>query len=195
MDQVQQWLFETAWWLVAALAVIALVVTLFALLRKDKALRTAGLVALLVAVGWLLATLLVVTPRERALERTQAIVVAYDAQDWAALRSLIDDQTRFDDWLVGEQIVDAARATRQSLRQQGVSLTDASATQDAAGVRVDIEVVSEQDEIIDRLRTAWRFEYVERGNQWVLDRILPLPTDHLNPEDIRRRVRTNVPGR
>ena len=192
MDQIQQYLFATPWWLVAGLVAISLGGLAWALLKRDAKLRNALLIALLVTVGWLAATTLVTTPIEMAERRTNALVDAYNAADWNAFADNIDAQTRLTGGsasIVGEQITLAAEATRRSRDDGEVSITSTEVRKDAAGIRVDISVVAEADEFYGPFRTAWRFDYVERGGVWFLDRIEVLPTDRIKPEDIMRRVR------
>ena len=192
MDQIQQYLFATPWWLVAALVALSLVGLVGAILKRDAKLRNVLLVALLVTVGWLAATTLVTTPTEAAVARTNALVDSYNDADWGTFGDNIDGQTRLTGGtasLVGEQITIAAQATRQSRDDGDVSITSTEVRRDAAGIRVDISVVADADDYYGSFRTAWRFDYVERGGVWMLDRIEILPTDRVKPEDLMRRIR------
>ena len=188
MSSLTETLLGPAWYLPVAALVLAGIVLLFGLVRRDKAARAAGAVALALAAIWLIAASVVVTHRESALAQTRAAVEAYDDADWPALDAVIDDDTRFDNDLVGGEIVRAAEATHDALAHSSVDLATIDAEQSGGRVTVDFEVVSLQGGPVPRLRTAWRFEFARRDGQTVLDRITILPTEQIDPEQIRGQI-------
>lgn len=192
MDLLKTYLFETPWWITVAAAVLAAGVFGYGLLKSDPKIRKIGIGAVIVAVLWLAAGLLVTTAREQAIETTRAIVKAYNDEDWPALRTHIDQYTRFDNYLVGEQITDAAERTREALGQEGASVSDISAVQDSAGVRVRVTVTSLHAGPVPRLKTLWQFEYVMRDGELKLDRITPMDSEQFDADEIRRNVRSPV---
>ena len=188
MSSLTETLLGPAWYLPVAALVLAGIVLLFGLLRRDRAARIAGAVVLALAAVWLVVASLVVTHRESSLAQARAAVEAYDAADWPALDEVIDDDTRFDNDLVGGDIVTAAEATHDTLNHSSVDLATIEAEEAGGRVTVDFEVVSLQGGPVPRLRTAWRFEFVRRDGETVLDRITILPTEQIDPEQIRGRI-------
>ena len=184
-------LFASPTWLIAAIALLFVGLLLFGLFRGRKPLILAGGIALLLCAGWLAAALLVETPSEWALADAEAIATSYGDGDWTDFDARIDDSTRLEDFLVGEQIRTAARATRSAYGQTSVSVAEATAARDAVGVRVTLEVVSLQPGPPPRMRSAWQFDYRKSGDAWVLDRITILPTEQIDPDEIRSRI---IPG-
>ena len=188
MDQASAWLFESSIWLPLALSVAASLVVVFGAARRDRTLIIAGAVVDGLALLWLALTVVVETPREAALERTRAVVQAYADADWPGLTNALDPATDFDT-LSGPALVTAARLTHESLNHETVTLTGVEAETDAAGVRVTADVLSTQGGVVPRLRTAWRFDYAPGPDGTLtLTRIEPLPTEQLDPAQIRGRV-------
>lgn len=192
MDLMKTYLFEMPWWLAAVAIVAAVAVLVVGLLKGNRNLRRIGAVSIVLAVAWLGAGMLVVTPREQAIEATHAIVTAYDAEDWTTLKSHINEFTRFDDYLVGEQIVTAAQQTRGSLNQEGAAISDITAVQDPAGVRVRVTVTSRHAGPIPRLDTLFQFQYVLRNGELMLDRITPMDSEQFSADQLRRHVVSDV---
>ncbi len=188
MDSLVQWTFASPVWLIAAFAVLFAGVLLVGLVRGRKPLMLAGGVLLLLCGGWLAASVLVETPQEWALADAEQIAASYGDADWEQFDTHIDDATRFEDWMTGPEIRAAARATHRTLGHESVTVADSTVERDAVGIQVTLEVVSLQGGPVPRLRTAWRFEYVQRGDVWTLDRITPLATEQIDPADIRSRI-------
>ena len=194
MQSLKQVLFELPWWVAGVLLIAAVLLCLFALARQQKTLLKVAAVLVGVMTIWLVLTLTITTHREAAIARTNTIVEAYDNDDWATLGNEIDELTAFNGWLMGDQIVDAARSTKPTLRQTEVRITKIESAEDAAGIRVDIDVISVIDGPVSRLPTSWRFEYVVRDGTLFLSKIDPLPNDYLQVDDVIDRVQSPIPA-
>jgi hypothetical protein len=101
---------------------------------------------------------------------------------------LIDPETTFDGLFEGPQIARAAEATHGALAHDDVGVASEEVTQDEAGVRVVIDVVSYQAGPVPRIRTTWAFDYQDRDGRIVLTRITPLSGDQVPAERIRQMV-------
>ena len=191
MHNLTHWLFASPWWILAIGGAAAVAFLLFALSRRDRRLtRIAGGFAALVLV-WLVAGLIIATPVERARDRTEAMINAYEDADWDTLAALVDPETRFSSMLKGNEIVLAARKTHEELEHGGkILITRLDAERDNLGILVDVRIISEQrNEFAPRVSTSWRFDYRLRGDQWKLETIEFLPTESMDEDTMRRNVR------
>jgi hypothetical protein len=190
MHNLTHWLFAAPWWILAIGGAAAVAFLLFALSRRDRRLtRIAGGVAALVVL-WVLAGLVIATPVERARDRTEAMINAYENSDWDALSALIDPETRFANMLKGHDIVLAAQRTHEEMEHGEILITRVESNRDDLGILVDVRIISEQkSQYVPRLSTAWRFDYRKRGEDWKLEQIEPLPTDTMDKDTILRNVR------
>jgi hypothetical protein len=92
--------------------------------------------------------------------------------------------------LKGQDIVSAARQTHEEMAHGRILITRIEADRDDLGILVDVRIVSEQkNEFVPRVATSWRFDYRRRGDQWKLEEISPLPTEHMDEETVLRNVR------
>jgi hypothetical protein len=172
---------------IAGSGAIALLV--FGIARGHRGLRrAAAVVVLAVAVGALVSWL-VETPREMALRRTEEMVLAYAASDWARLDQLIDADTRFASLLKGHEIVEAAQLTQEALGANPISISRMEAHRDDVGVVVTFRVRTEVPQIMHPITTGWRFDYRRLAGQWRLDRVDPLATEQIDENAILRNVR------
>ena len=190
MHTLTHWLFATPWWILAIAGAAVVAFLLFALSRRDQKLTRIGAALVAAVVVWVLAGLIINTPVERARDRTEAMVRAYEASDWQTLSTLVDPETRFANMLKGQDIVKAAQQTHEELEHGEIMITRVETIRDGAGIRVIVRVLSEQkNAYVPRLSTAWRFDYTQRGDRWELEKIEPLPTDTMDPDTILRNVK------
>lgn len=136
------------------------------------------------AIAWAVAT-----PKEQALARTSALVEAYSEADWRQFRTLLDDDTNFESLLLGgDAIANAAQATHDAVGQESVMVTRREAEADAAGVRVDVRIVSRQRETAYAAPTFWQFDYRTTPDGLVLDRIRLLQSEVGDSDTVRQRI-------
>lgn len=186
---VGEWLFAAPWWLLATAGAAAAALVAYGLAKPASRLRRISLIAVLVLVAWVVAGILVQTPTERAVSRTTALVRAYEAADWKRLTELIDDETRFDGMLVGQEIVEAAKLTHEAIGQHPITISQVASRADDLGVVVSLRIRSESSQSVHPFSTAWKFDYRRLGEQWRLDRIEFVPTEGSDASLVRRNVR------
>lgn len=190
MHNLTHWIFASPWWILAIAGAAAVAFLLFALSRRDRRLtRIAGIFAGVILL-WVLAGLVIATPVESARNRTRAMINAYENSDWDTLSELVDPETRFANMLKGPDIVSAAKQTHEEMAHGRILITKIEADRDDLGILVDVRIVSEQkNEFVPRVATSWRFDYRLRGDEWKLEEINPLPTEHMDEETVLRNVR------
>lgn len=189
MESVTEWIFNAPWWLLVAAGGVSVGLLLWALGRQDKPVIRGALIAM-VAVGlWTVLSLVIRTPQEKAADRVEAIVEAFDGEKWDHLGGLIEPETRFANWLKGPEITEAARQTKEQRGITSVSLRSLEVQRDDAGIRVIAHVRSEHaTSLMPHLTTLWRFDFNHRGDEWRLEFIEPLPTERLDVPGILRQI-------
>ena len=170
------YLFDTPWWLPACVAVTGAVLFYVANNRQEVKLRAAGLVVLCVAILLAVVSYLVDTDREKAEDRSRAIVRAVNAKDWPALKSLLEQQTTVGIlngptvYRGGEQIAARAQDASEKYAVQSVAITSLESRQDQTLITVSVAVLSTQA-IVPTLTSRWEFDYLESADGWYLNEI------------------------
>ena len=189
MAEASEWLFNAPWWLLAAAGAVAVGFLLYALARTDKRLTRAAIGAIVLAALWAILTLTVSTPLEQSRARTVGLVEAYEARDWTRFGSLLDEETRFNNQLKGQEITEAAQLTHENLRTGSIRITDVEERRDGAAILIDVRIISEMESAYRSVPTAWRFSFHERGSGWKLEHIDPMPTEQVDLPTILQHVR------
>ncbi len=83
-------LFDTPWWLPTLLIVIGIVLFITGNNRQEVRIRTAGIIAVLLAVVVILLSYFVQTDREKAENGSRQLVAAAVAHKWAVFDQLLD---------------------------------------------------------------------------------------------------------
>ena len=189
MDDVMEWVFNAPWWIQAAAAVVGVFVLLWAMNRGDKPVVRGAAVAVGLVAVWALLALLVQTPTEKAVDRVTRLVEAFDAGNWEEFGEIIEDDTRFAGWLMGQQITQAAQETKEDRGIGAVTIRGLEVQRDDAGIRVVARVQSTHTHLlVSQLSTMWRFDFNRRQDQWRLEHIEPLATDRLDVPSILRQI-------
>lgn len=182
-------LFATPWWLLGAIVIIGITLFVSGNRRQHAGVRLAGVLVVLLAVALLLLSYFVETDKEKASHDTREVVAAVQDADWSKLKSLLDPHASLvtvlgtvyknrDDLIQGAQ----AAADRYALKS--VTIRSLDATQDQAGIAVDLDVFSVQDATMDRpVPSSWRFDWEKSGDDWRLYRITCLK---IGNEDARQ---------
>ena len=188
MDAAQDWLFAPPAWVPVALAVLGIAALLFGLVRGNARGRYAGIAVALLGVAWFGIAAAVETFPEQAASRTTAIVESYDEADWAAMRGLLDDETRLI-LFNGSEIADRAQELHGELGHESLQLKNLDAQRDPVGVRVKFNVTSNQTNgQVPRFTTAWQFDYRVAGDELRLGSITPLTTQFIDADTVRARI-------
>lgn len=83
------YLYETPWWLPAAIAIAGLATFIAGNNRTDKKLRSLGAALVAFAVALIAASYLLDSDREVVLKRTRSLVASVEKRDWATFKSLL----------------------------------------------------------------------------------------------------------
>lgn len=189
MDSASEIIFNAPWWLLVAAGVVSAGTLLWALGRRDKAVTRGALIAIGLVALWVALSLGVETPTEKAIARVNALVEAFDAEDWARFGAQIEDETRFAGRLKGREITMAAQDTKEQRGIGGAEIRSMEVQRDEAGIRVIARVQSSHSQLLAReLTTMWRFDFNRRGDTWRLESIEPLATERLDVPTILRQV-------
>lgn len=182
-------LFDTPWWLPAALFAAGAFVFWTGNRRLDKGLKRLGwgLVVAAVAVG--LVSYLVETPRERTLRMTRALIDAYRSHDWERMSSTMDAGTTLAQYGNREMILAGAKASLDNPGVKEVYILSMDADQQQSHVVVTTTVATTLERAFDRpVRSTWQFDWVNFGGTWTLSTITPLGLEGQSPEPILRRL-------
>jgi hypothetical protein len=168
--------FDTPWWLPACLAVTGAVLFYVANNRQEVRLRTVGLAILCVAVLLAGVSYFVDTDREKAEDRSRAIVRAVHDKDWPALRSLLEKNTTVGIlngptvYRGGEQIAARAQDATEKYGVQSVTVTSLDSRQDQTLITVTVSVLSTQA-VVPTITSRWEFDYLQSADGWYLNEI------------------------
>lgn len=190
MKVVTESVFAAPWWLLAIAGAAALAFLFLALARPAAKLKRLALALALLVAAWAGLAVVIKTPTERAVHRTEAMIAAYQRADWEELGALIDNDTRFASLLRGAEIVEAARLTHEQYGQIEIRITRMESKRDDVGVLVFVRVAAPQtNDYVSRGSTAWKFDYRKRGDVWKLEHIEPMATESFEPASILRNIR------
>ena len=182
-------LFDTPWWLLTLIAVIAIALLLSGNKRQNTRLKIAGLVALLLAIGLFTSSWLVDTDVEKVTKRTRQLVAAINDRDWKTFESLLDPKTSFAIYNNRPQLVAGAQATADRIGLRAAHITRLQAKQTQSVITVDLDALSEQDATLGRpMPTSWEFDWQETREGWLLFRIHPLPNRDVTPDKVMREL-------
>jgi hypothetical protein len=186
-------LFDAPWWLPTILAGLGLYVFWSGNRRQEPKIRNAGLALLAGAVGVLLLSYFVDTPKEKAVKRSKQLVHAVEARDWATLKTTLDPTVSLS--VLGFNVLyenrdDLIKAAQRGVDQYGIKNvhvlgTDAEQTESL--ITVNMSIVSEQEATMGRpVPTSWKLEWQRSGNDWTLTRVTCIKIGNLTGETAAR---------
>jgi len=186
-------LFDTPWWLPTILAGLGLYCFWSGNRRQEAKVRNAGFALLAAAVGVLLLSYFVDTPRETAVRRSKTLVRSVEAREWATLKANLDPGVSLsvlgfnvlyenrDDLIKGAQL----GVEKYGVRNVHVLSTEAEQTESL--ISVNMSIVSEQESTMGRpVPTSWRLEWQRSGKDWTLVRITCIKIGSLTGETAAR---------
>lgn len=186
---IEQWLFDTPWWLLIALAALGAAIFVAGNRRQDKSVMYAGGAILLLGIGLFSLSSFVDTDLEKAETNTRGIAAAVHARDWGKFGSLLDPATTVPNaYRNRDEIVTHGRETAERIGVKNVRIVSLDAVQTDTVITVDIAVLSEQDLFPGNTPTNWRFTYEDLGGGFRLARIEPLPNRVITPEIIEKQL-------
>jgi uncharacterized membrane protein YeiB len=195
MGSFTELLFDTPWWVLAALAAVGLALLYAGNNRQDKTLLRLGVGVLVGGVAVFVVSWIVETDREQVERGTAEMVRAVDRKDWTAFGNLLDDQAKL-----------VAGVTVYNNRQQFVR--GASQTADAIGLKVvrmmgrevsrrgenvfdaAVTAYSEQDRFPYPQTTGWQVKWVRRNGAWKIEEIAATGsgTGAVTPDRVRSQL-------
>ena len=170
------YLFDTPWWLPACIAVTGAVLFYVANNRQEARLRTVGLTVVCVAILLAVVSYFVDTDREKAEDRSRAIVRAVHEKDWPKLRSLLENNTTVGIlngptvYRGGEQIAARAQDASEKYGVQSVTVTSLDSRQDQTLITVTVSVLSTQA-VVPTITSRWEFDHLQSADGWYLNEI------------------------
>jgi hypothetical protein len=181
--------FDTPWWVLAALVGVALVLFFSANRRLDKTLRNVSFSILGIAAMLAVISFVVETDVERVTKRTRELVAAVDQRDWARLESLLDPKVHFAGWNGPKEISDQARFSAERFGFKGTNVTKIEPMRTGTLITVDVTALTELESAMGRtIPSTWRLEWQNFGNDWTLLNIELLPDVTGTSERIRDAV-------
>src|SRR3954465_11709461 len=126
---VNQVLFETPWWLLTLVAIVAIALLVSGNNRQQNQLKLAGFIVLSLGIILAAVSFFVDTPREKALKGTRQFVRAVVDRDQAKLRSLLHPNASLLGWNK-EDIVYGAKQYAEDFNLKDATITHLDADQD-----------------------------------------------------------------
>ena len=171
-------LFDTPWWLPTILAGVGIYCFWSGNRRQESKVRNAGLALWAAAVGVLLLSYFVDTPKELAVKRSKTLVRSVEARDWTKLRNAMDPNVTLgvlgamDRYGNRDQIVQGAKLAVDQYGLKNMHILSTTAEQTSQLINVTMTIISEQDFTQGRpITTSWRLQFQQSGKEWPLVRI------------------------
>jgi hypothetical protein len=163
------YLFDTPWWLPLSILAIGLYVFITGNRRRERNVMLAGGGIALLGVAVMGISYLVETNREMAQNRTEGIVAAVNARDWARFKSLLDQETIFANWKGADEITDAAKEAADRFQIGRIRISGTVVEDHQTAITVSIRVFT--DVSGRAVPSDWLFDYQNRGTGWKLYRV------------------------
>lgn len=167
---VNQIFFETPWWLLILIAIVAVALLVSGNNRQKNRLKVAGFVILSLGIILAAISFLVDTPREKALKGTREFVRAVVDRDPPKIRSLLHPSATLLGWNK-EDIVYGAKQYADDFNLKDVTITQLEAEQDDSLVTVYLTVFSHHAGgklPYDNINSSWQFNWMNTDNGWQL---------------------------
>jgi hypothetical protein len=183
-------IFDTPWWLLAVLAVLAATLFVSGNNRQDKNLTRGGLFFLALLGILALLSYLVDTDVEKVSKRTKLLAASVEKRDWKTFESLFDRRVHFAIYDGRDMLVEGAKQTADRIELKSARITSIRLNEDATGITVDCDALSVQGATMDRpIPTSWRFEWQDNGSDgWVIKNVAPLPNGQVTPDRVTERL-------
>jgi hypothetical protein len=183
-------LFDTPWWLLAGLAVVAVTLLVSGNNRQDKNLKRGGLFFLGLLILLSLTSYFVDTDIEKVTKRTTLMVSSVEKGDWKTFESLLDPHIHFAFYDDRATLVEGAKQTAARIGLKSARVRSLQAIQDASSaITVNLDAISVQDATMDRpTPTSWRFEWEHTPDGWLLTHISPLANGQVTPDRVTERL-------
>lgn len=186
-------LFDTPWWLPTGLALVGGGVFYIANIRRQSALRSAGVAVVLVAIALALVSYFVDTPREQAEKDSRRFVQAFVDKDWTLFEDLLDRKVALSAEGISsalypdrESLVRAAQAAQSVYDFSAIHITSIEARDDRGLIGVTLKLYSEQQATLGRpFPSMWEFQWQDFGSGYKLSRITAIMIADQSPRKLQ----------
>ena len=186
-------LFDTPWWLPAALAGLGIYLFWIGNRRQESRVRSAGIGLVVAAVAVLGISYFVDTDLEKAVQRSHQMVQSVEQRDWPTLTTILSPRVSLSMFgfreLYGnrKELVDAATETVDRYGVKNIRILSTSTEQSDTLITITMLIMSEQDITQGRpLTTSWKFEWQRAGGAWALEHITCLKIGDMTGERAAR---------
>ena len=183
-------LFDTPWWLPAAIATAGVVIFVSGNRRTENKIRLAGVAVICLAALLTAVSYYVDTPRETAQRRTRELVDAFERGDFDAMTSILHPDTVVT--LHGAQIYNSrdeiiagAKTAHSKYGFKSVNVLFSNVEQVQTSITVTITLLSEQNAMASTLTSEWQFEWQQRADGWSLVEVRALKIGSQQGDQIR----------
>jgi len=171
-----QLLFETPWWLLTLVAIVAIALLVSGNNRQKNQLKVAGFIVLALGIALAAVSFFVDTPREKAIKGTRAFVHAVVDRDQNTIRSLLHPNASLLGWNK-EDIVYGAKQYADDFNLKDAMITHLDAVQTDTLVTVDLSVISQHPGgklPYDNMSSSWQITWMDTGTGWLMKDIRPI---------------------
>ena len=165
---VTQLLFETPWWLLTLIAIVAIALLVSGNNRQKNQLKLAGFIVLSLGIVLAAVSFFVDTPREKALKGTRSFVHAVVDRDQAKMRAILHPSATLLGWNK-EDIISGAKQYAEDFNLKDATITQLDADHDDSLVTVNLTVISNHASskmMYDHINSSWQITWMDTGNGW-----------------------------
>ena len=183
---VNQLLFETPWWLLTLIAIVAIALLVSGNNRQQNQLKLVGFVVLALGIILAAVSFFVDTPREKAIKGTRAFVHAVIARDQNTMRSVLHPNASLLGWNK-EDIVYGAKQYAEDFGLKDAIITHLDAVQTDTLVTADLSVISQHaggKMPYDNFNTSWQITWIDTGGGWMMKDIRPIQIGNINAQEL-----------
>jgi hypothetical protein len=189
-------LFDTPWWMLTLIAVIAVALLVSGNARQHKPLIGAGLIVLLIGVALAALSYLVDTPREKVIKGTHALVAAVVKRDKKTIAAELHPNAALVGWN-RQQIIDGAVTLADRFGLQSASIIGITVQPEPAMIVVTVRVLarfSGNQMPYDTYPTDWQLTWRQTGDgQWLLKDINPIGNEKISGNQLSRAYFSGAP--
>lgn len=186
-------LFDVSLWVPILVALIGFVLLIGGHKRQAAGLRNAGLVVLLLGIGWLVLSFVVETPRKACEKLARQAIGAAANADWNSFDQILDSNVdgRFigRNWRADgrQQVDETARMIVKNSELHSASIRDMRSSEHDSLITVAF-TTSIDSELTPghAIPVDWEFDFRQSGGQWRVGEIRALKVDDTEPEGIRQ---------
>ena len=189
-------LFAVPWYLPTVLGIIGLAIFVSGNRRQHPPARMAGLVVIVLAIGWAVMSYLVDTPKEICEKNSRRLVQSVVDRDWKTFGELLAPDAAFKfagtQWQIAgkEDLTNRVKASVEPIGLKSASVTDAVAKESGSTITVSIKVFSTQEISLDRpIDSQWELDWQESGGRWLLHEIRAIQVTGVTPDQVRGGLR------